>query len=71
VVTVGFTTMVAPVAPVLQVTVPSQPLALNVSDSPAQILSLPQVTIGEAGFGETVMIWVAFPLQLFTEQVAS
>ena len=61
-VTVGLTTMVLPVAPLLQVTEPSQPLATNVRASPAHILSLPHVTIGVAGFvPPTVMVLVALP----------
>ena len=68
---VGLTTMVLPVEPLLQVTEPSQPLATNVRASPAHILSLPHVTIGVAGFGATVMILVALAAQPLFEQVAS
>jgi hypothetical protein len=67
----GLTIIVAPVALVFQVTVPSQPLAINVRDSPKQILSLPQVIIGIVGFGVTVITLDAFPLHPAFVQVKS
>ena len=44
---------------------------MNVSDSPKQILSLPQVIIGDVGFGVTVITLEAFPLHPVVVQVTS
>ena len=45
-----------PVAPLLQVTVPLQPVWVMVLDCPAQIVPLDAERVGGAGFGLTVMV---------------
>ena len=48
-----------PVAPLLHVTVPLQPVWLMVLDCPAQIVPFDADKLGGAGFGLTVMVVVA------------
>jgi hypothetical protein len=53
------TSKVVPVAPVLHVTVPVQPVAVNVAFSPSQHTVLFVVTVGAPGNGLTVIVIVA------------
>ena len=55
VVAVGVTTMLAPVAPVLQVTVPAQPVAVNVIGSLLQTDAFEAVSVGAVPTELTVM----------------
>ena len=56
-VVVGLTVIeLTPVAPLLHVTVPLQPVWLIVLDCPAQIVPLEADKLGGAGFGLTVMV---------------
>jgi hypothetical protein len=64
VVTVGLKVIVLPVAPVDQVTIPSQLCPVNTTPSPAQIRSFPQVTTGGFGLGLIVIVIVLEPVQL-------
>ena len=56
-VVVGLTVIaLTPVAPLLHVTVPLQPVWVMVLDCPAQIVPLDADKLGGAGFGLTVMV---------------
>ena len=56
-VVVGLTVIeLTPVAPLLHVTVPLQPVWLIVLDCPAQIVPLDAERVGGAGFGLTVIV---------------
>ena len=63
VVVVGLTEIEAPVAPVLQFTVPVHPSAVSVTVSPAQMLGLEAATVGATPFVFTV-IFIVFDLVL-------
>ena len=59
-VVVGLTVIeLTPVAPLLHVTVPLQPVWVMVLDCPAQIVPLDAERVGGAGFGLTVMVVAA------------
>ena len=47
--TKGFTVTTAPFCPSDHVTIPSQPVAVNSTDEPAQIVEVPELTIGGVG----------------------
>ena len=52
----AFTVVAVPLAPVLHVTVPAQPVAVKVAVSPAQIAGLLLDTVGAGGVVPVVMV---------------
>jgi hypothetical protein len=70
--TVGVTVILFPVkAPGDHVTVPSQPVAVNSIDEPAQMVEVPALTTGGAGFSTFTVTGVDFSDTQYTElQVA-
>ena len=48
--TVGDTVILSPDAPLDHVIIPSQPVAVNSTDKPAQIIDVPALTTGGTGF---------------------
>ena len=66
--TVGFTVILFPVkAPGDHVTIPSHPVAVNSTDEPAQMVDVPALTTGGAGFSTFTVTGVDFSEIQYTE----
>ena len=69
--TVGDTVILLPIAPLDHVTIPLQPVAVSSTDEPAQIVDVPALTTGGAGFSTFTVTGVDLSEIQYTElQVA-